>query len=479
MTTKKVQLLEKLELYEKVEIELSKWSPDFKFSEEVSNIVEIGGKIQTYEERDRFLKFAQELIKNTKEEKTENDGKLYLSELIERDKVSFGSNNLILSPVGSGKTEFIKTQIKENDNILLLVSTTSLKDKMVPLDEKLRKVNADRMYSTKNKKLYGKGSHKILVMTYYEFGERVKFSPRFFYNFNKIFCDEIHSLPLYQSYNDSSALLLAIHYLFLKSNQQKFYFTATDEYVRELKSKSTDLFQDIQEFNYLDHPDIKRYTPLSSYEIDGIEQVRSHLQARKESFHYFGYKIFAFCKTIESELRLKKICEEEGFTAQAYWSKNNEEKEMNEQQIVEVEKMISEEKLPDKYDVVIINSSLQEGWNLKDSRVKLAIINTTNETEYVQSLGRIRNDLDILIYKSKEKKSDKLYINFPPELIEVPLDRNMQEQLRKQFNILTDRGTLIGWPKIKEILENQGFIIVNKQMTIDKKRKKVDIVYSR
>ena len=64
-------------------------------------------------------------------------------------------------------------------------------------------------------------------------------------------------------------------------------------------------------------------------------------------------------------------------------------------------------------------------------------------------------------------------------MIEVPLDRNMQETLRKQFNILTDRGTLIGWPKIKEILETQGFIIVNKQMTIDKKRKKVDIVYSK
>ena len=53
----------------------------------------------------------------------------------------------------------------------------------------------------------------------------------------------------------------------------------------------------------------------------------------------------------------------------------------------------------DKYDIIIINSAMQEGWNLYDERVKLAIMNTTNETEYAQSLGRLRRDLDVLVYK--------------------------------------------------------------------------------
>lgn len=231
------------------------------------------------------------------------------------------------------------------------------------------------MYSTKNKKVYGDKSYKILVMTYAEFGENIKYSLSFQEQFDKIFCDEIHSLPLYQSYNDSSSLLLAIHYLFSKNeSQKKFYFTATTEQLDILKNKSKDLFKHISYFDYLSHPDIKRYMPLSSYKIDGIEQVRPHLKARKESFEYFGYKMFAFCKTIEGQKRLKKICEEEGFSAQAYWSVNNEENQMSDEQIKEMEQMILDGKLPDKYDVVIINSALQEGWDLKDERVKLAII---------------------------------------------------------------------------------------------------------
>lgn len=32
---------------------------------------------------------------------------LYLGQIIERDKIEFRSNNLILSPTGSGKTHFI------------------------------------------------------------------------------------------------------------------------------------------------------------------------------------------------------------------------------------------------------------------------------------------------------------------------------------------------------------------------------------
>lgn len=477
MKSKKLELLEKIEFHEKIEIELSKWKSGFRFSDDVAKVV---GEIKNEDNRNTLLKFVQEIIKDFKEKKYKKDGKLYLSEIIKRDNISFGTNNLILSPVGSGKTYFMKTLIEENSHVLLLVSTTSLKNKMVSPDKKIREKNASRMYSTKHKEIYGEGNYKVLVMTYAEFGERVKFSLSFPNQFDKIFCDEIHSLPLYQSYNDSSALLVAIHYLFSKNeNQQKFYFTATNEHIEELKNKSTDILDNIIVFDYLNDKDIKRHIPLSSYKIEGIEQVRPHLKSRKESFEYFGYKIFAFCKTIESQLRLKKICEEEGFSAQAYWSINNEDKKMTKKQIDEANKMLQTERLPDAYDVVIINSSLQEGWDLNDERVKLAIINTLNETEYIQSIGRIRNDLDVLIYKANEKDKNNFYINFPAELIGIPLDTELRNKLCKDFNILTERGTVAGWKRIESILENQGFTIVNKQTMINKKRKRVVIVHAK
>lgn len=473
----KVELFELIESYEKIEFELSKWHPETNLSEEALALI---GSIKSYEDQKKSLNFIRRLIKDLHDKKSKSDGKMYLSEIIKEDNVAFKTNNLILAPVGSGKTHFIKSLIEEGSHVLLLVSTTSLKRKMIPIERSKRKELSNRMYSTKNKEVYGEGTHKILVMTYAEFGERVNSSVIFSKQFDKIFCDEIHSLPLYQNYSKSIPLALAIRELFtVNEKQQKFYFTATTEHLDNLRKNTEGIMDELLIINYLEDERIKRYMPLSSYKIKGIEQVRPHIQSRKESFKYFGYKMFAFCKTIESQLRLKKICEEEGLTAQAYWSVNNEDKVMSEEQIKEMYEMLNSERLPNKYDVVIINSALQEGWDLKDHRVKLAIINTTNETEYTQSLGRIRNDIDILVYKASESEQKDPYIDFPHELLEKPLDVNEKRKLCRKFNITDNNGRLYGWTVIERMLEKQGFTIVSKQIVIDGKRKRVSIVHAK
>lgn len=471
-----MEIFNLIEKYERVELELTKYKIGEKLSEEAMSLV--NNQIDSEEKRLMNIDMIKEFIKNLKDVRSKiDDGKLYLSEIIEKENITFKSNSLILSPVGSGKTNLIKKLINEGENILLLVSTSSLKHKLAPESEEKRKFLKNRMYSSKIKTIYGEGTHKILVMTYAEFGERVKYSNKFPKVFNKIFCDEFHSLPLYQNYNNSPSLLVAIHYLLGKNDeQQKFYFTATSEHLDELKDKAPDLFEEIDVYNFLEHEEIKRYKPNSSYEITGIEQIRSHLRARLEGFKHFKYKIFAFCKTIESQLKLKQMCEEEGFSAQAYWSFNNEDKAMTDEQKDEMLKMIEEEKLPDKYDVVIINSALQEGWDLKDPRVKLAIINTINETEFTQSLGRIRNNIDILIYKVK--KDEFPLVDFPKELIGVEMDTDKKKELVEQLGLKNKHGRIIGWTNISKALESQGFFITQKQIKENGKRKMVSIVHS-
>lgn len=470
-------LINLISKYEKIVLELEKWSPGLQISELVEEEV---GEVESIEKRDIAIKMSLKFIKDLEEKKNESDGKLYLSEIVSLEKPEFTNNNLILSPVGSGKTYFMKTLLKQDDDVLLLVSTTSLKNKFVPVERKRRKQIANRMYSTKNKDIHGENSYKILVMTYAEFGERIKYSDSFAQKFTKIFCDEIHSLPLYQGYNDSPTLLVVMHYLFRKhENQPKYYFTATSEYLDNLKKESYESMQNVTTFNYLNHPKIKRYMPLSSYKIHGVEQVRPHLKARRESFEYFGHKIFAFCKTIDSQLRLKQICEEEGFTAQAYWSTNNDDKKMTEEQIAEAQEMINNERLPDKYDVVIINSALQEGWDLKDERVKLAIMNTVNETEFTQALGRIRKNVDVLVYKVGPQEEVDFYVDFPSELLGKPLDTDKREELRKEFDLRDRQGRLLSWRMIAKSLEKQGFIVSSKQMTLNGSRKRVSIIHSK
>lgn len=469
---KQVELASK---YEKIIIELSEWIPGDKLSKVVTDEV---GEINSSEQKDLALKMIDNFLGEINNK--EKDDKLFLSEIINIEKPTFELNNLILSPVGSGKTHFMKSLIEDGDNILLLVSTSSLKNKFIPTDESKRREIANRFYSTKRKTIHGDSPYKVLVMTYAEFGENIKYTDRFARKFTKIFCDEIHSLPLYQKYNDSATLLVAMHYLFnTHKNQPKYYFTATQEHLDELRKQDEYVMENIKVFNYLNYPNIKKYVPMSSYKIHGIEQTRPHIKARRESIKYFGHKVFAFCKTIESQLRLKQICEEEGLSAEAYWSTNNTDKPMSKKQVEEVEDMITNERLPDEYDVVIINSALQEGWDIKDERVKMAIMNTTNETELVQSLGRLRRNVDVLVYKVNRDEEVDFYINFPHELIEVPLDVDMKDKLREKFDLRDRQGRLVSWKIIENTLEKQGFILVNKQLTIEGKRKRATIVYAR
>lgn len=477
----KLYIMYEIEKYESSIIELEKWDFKSNLSNFTKELIE-ESNIKDEDEKLMFINGIRGVINRLKNIKSVEDGKLYLSEIIAKEKPDFGLNNLILSPTGSGKTSFIKLLAKgaEGKDSLLLVSTTSLKRKLVPIDEKEREHLSNRMYSTKQKKIYGPGEERILVMTYYEFGEKMRYSYDFAKKFSRIFCDEVHSLIAYQSYENSVNLFILMRYLFENHEGQTIYhFTATSEHIDKLRDLSDEIMRDVKIFNYLDNPDIKRYISLSSYKIHGIEQIRSHLIARKESFKYFGYKIFAFCKTIESQKRMKKICEEEGYSAQAYWSVNNEEKPMSDEQKEEMEKMIKEGLLPDKYDVVIINSALQEGWDLKDPRVKLAIINTRNETEHIQALGRIRGDLDVLVYKVSQDEEVDFFIDFPLHLLDKPLDTNMKKELISKFNLRDKQGRLLRWTSISKILEKQGFIIKTKRFNVDNKRKTFTIVTPR
>ena len=139
------------------------------------------------------------------------DEKRYLSEIIKEEKPIFESNNLILSPVGSGKSHLIESMlIPENYNktVLYLTSNTALKDSICPEDSIIRKVLANKgvskgFYTSENKNRFGDVPYKVHVMTYSEFGQRVvNPNSKLLKNVELIFCDEIHSLPKYFEYEN-------------------------------------------------------------------------------------------------------------------------------------------------------------------------------------------------------------------------------------------------------------------------------------
>lgn len=478
MKNKKIECMNRIEELEEIILELEEWD----FSKELSFKAEkLVGKIVDFNQRDAMIKLLKDLKETTKLAKHANDdNKLYLTQIIEQENPEFGSNNLILSPVGSGKTTLIKDILikDQTGKILMLVSNTTLKNAICPDDDELRKENGHRMYTTQNKKKYGEENYEIHVMSYAEFGNRIKINNDFVENVVQIYCDEIHSLPSYQQIEDSAGLSHAIKYLFDKhEDKQIFYFTATRENLDSLNSRHPDIFRHVKTFDYLSHPEIKQYMALSEYKINHLDQIRPHLKARLKSFNYFGYKGLAFSRTIAGQKKIERIALEEGFKPLILWSVNNEELQLNEEQIKAREYILKYCEIPSPYNLLIINSAMQEGWNLHDNSIKLAIMNTTKETEKVQALGRHRNDIDILLYRVNQKNSeDKLELNLKDNFLNTPLTVEDKEILCNELAIINSVGKLTKWRAIKTMLINQNYKVEDMTKVIDGKRTRISII---
>lgn len=414
-----------------------------------------------------------------------DDHKLFLSEIISREKTQFISNNLILAPVGSGKTTLIESLIESQEGrILMLVSNRFLKESTCPSDSALKKARAKEgksqmMFTTNNDSVFGDKNYTIHVMTYAEFGSRIQKDNNFIKEnkFVQIHCDEVHSLPEYKKINNSEPLIHAIKYLFSKhENQQIFYYTATRENLDSLGAGLPGTFKDVKVYNFLIHPDIKKYMALSEYKINHIEQIRPHLKARLENFDYFGHKGLAFNRTIGGLKVIEKILIEEGYKPLILWSDNNKLYPLSKMQLEAREELIITNKIPAPYNFLVINSSMREGWDLKDPKLKLAIMNTTNSTDKIQALGRIRKDIDVLLYRANETLNGKLEIEISDKFLNGPLTAQMKKALCAEINYVNKTGKVSQWVTIKPMLEKSVYSVEETRSTVDGKRVKVSII---
>ena len=264
---------------------------------------------------------SQEEREREKIKRKEKYSRKYLSEIIEEEKPKFKNNNLILAPVGSGKSHLIENMLIPNNydkKIIYLTSNTALKDSVCPNDNETRNALADKgvslgFFTSGNKKKIGNVPYSVHVMTYSEFGERIHHpNEEIVEDVKIIFCDEIHSLPKYFEYDNSYKLGMALNWLLKRHENIKiFYFTATEDSIVNLEDKRPGYFDNVTIFNYLNHPQIRKYVANSTHYITHIAQLREHLRAKKEAFDYFGYKSLAFTRLI-SEQKKKKLLRKKG-----------------------------------------------------------------------------------------------------------------------------------------------------------------------
>lgn len=419
-------------------------------------------------------------------ERDELRKKLHLGEIIELEKPEFLSNNLILAPVGSGKSYLIEnTLIPKNYNkkILYLTSNTALKDSLCPNDNEIRKALADKeesvcFYTSENETKYGDRDYSVHVMTYSEFGGRVTPPHQTFTDdIELIFCDEIHSLPKYFNYDKSYRLALALNWLLRKyENKQIFYFTATKDSIDSLEKRTPGFFNLVKTFDYLDHPQIRKYIANSTYYINHIDQLKPHLKAKLESFNYHGYKGLAFTSKINEQSKIEEIAKEEGFVPITLWSINNKDKPMSEEQLKVRDFILNTGHIPEPYNILIINGAMQEGWNLYDEKVTLAILDTVDITEQIQAVGRIRKDIDFVIKKTQNEKLTDVDIKLDEKYLNRSLTSEDKNSLCNEMNIFDNNGRLRKWPTLKEFIIKSGYKVEDKLETINDKRTRISII---
>lgn len=425
-------------------------------------------------ERDEILERRKELEK-----------KLYLSEIILKEKPDFSNKNLILAPVGSGKSHLIeKVLIPKgySKKILYLVSNTALKDSVCPpssedREELARNGQSEKFYTTKNKETFGNKSYKVHVMTYFEFGEKI-FSPNqtFTEDVDLIFCDEIHSLPVYYSYDKSMTLMRVMMWLLEpRPSKRIYFFTATKDKVDEFEKKNPGFFNKVKVFDYMNYPNIRKYIARSTYYITNLDQLKPHLKAKKEYFDYTNSKILSYTRKIEDQKKIKRIAEEEGYKPIILWSINNDD-EMDEEQLKVRSVVLKTGLIPEPYNFLIINSSMQEGWNLRDPLVELAILNTTDKTEQIQSLGRIRKDIELVIKRDEMRNTLEENIELEEFYLNRELSTEERSLLCEELNILDQKGRLRKWNSVKIFLKNSGYEIEEKFSTASGKKARVGII---
>lgn len=390
----------------------------------------------------------------------------WLGEIIEKEEIKFGSNNLILSPVGSGKTYFIRHGLKFDKMALMLVSNSFLKDMIA---------SEDNTITTQDRVLKGNDGNKLYVMTYAEFGGRIRVNNDFAEKFTHIFCDEIHSLPQFRGYSGSEELSHAIKYLFDKNEgQQIFYFTATSEQLEILVRDRKGQMRDVETYDFRDRDDIIKYYDFNIKKFRNFTELEMLLRDFHKDFTTAKRKGLVYCKRIVEMENMADMLEGLGYRVLLLWSVNNEDKPLSEEQLLARQELIDTNKIPEGYDFLIINSAMREGWDLNDDSVDIVILNTTNKTDKIQARGRARKDIHYLIERVNEE--DEVKIVLSSVWLNNPLTTAQKNELVNELNIIDFKGVQRKWRGIKTDLEKSGYKIKDMTLRINKKRTRVSVI---
>lgn len=376
-------------------------------------------------------------------------GTKYLGELLDEGKFELFKHKreLLIAPIGSGKTHMIISKAHLFDNVLYLCDTNALKEQV---KNDLKEANITNVHV----KTYAAVTQKT----------RLDFKNAYIKSFDLVVCDEIHNLVKYSAF--SGSLEYAIRLLFndndFEYNGKILMMTATPQYIENLQQRHPQI-NTYHTINLMNDPEIHRLTTFEFDTIKHYSQIEHVLRKIRDNKEFeYGTKVLIYTSQVKTMLRIQEIMFNLELDSTVIHSMNHD-REMS-KETLERRKKILEEGIFEG-DVLIINSSMETGINLKAcNNFKYVIVNSSNIVEITQSRGRVRDDIKCLYTRIDEDRP----FSFIDDYIGVEL---IKEDFMALFKDLKDKdNNSWGIRRIKKQLNECGYEISHVNKSVKGKR---------
>ena len=310
-------------------------------------------------------------------------------------------------------------------------------------------------------------------MSYLEFGSRTLINNDFIKGISKIFCDNSYHIFEYNLYSNSIEISIGFMTLLRECqdiNIQVFYFTSNDEHFIAFEKKYPKSLRDMEIFNYLDYSNLKSHDVVSKYEIKEFEEMKSHIDFNKKVNP--NHKYLAVNRTIKGQKELETIAIEAGLNPLMLWSLHNDDKglQMTKKQIEAREYILINKEMPEPYDFLIVNDTMLEDFYLLNDSFNVVIVNVDNETDKTQIISKLKNSIDILLYRIFVEKNTDIIISLSDEYLDTQLTTKMREKLCYDLKIINKSGKIAQWAVIKRLLLAQNYTLEEGYLKVDDKR---------
>lgn len=404
------------------------------------------------------------------ERETHPEKKYYVSDAIDMTELEGGKLNLIYSPPGTGKTTFIKGELKrysENfpHRLLYLAPQVSLVEQF-KREGRLRKGYLPNGRYYLDRELDG-----IAAMTYAAFGSRINsakqsglYSSEEWWEHDSVICLDELSQAVHQSFypgEDENSTALALKEL-LKRVEDESNVVVT---LSATPKAALDyfVFWNSAPFKVIKSTfGLKGYRNQKEIEFSDIDNLLDSISPQAKGLIY--------TKQIKQVNEIVEQLRSRGIRAMGIWSLHAKDFPMDKEQREVRDHLIKTESYPDDLQVLVINAAYETGININPSKTKLeyVIVNNSNQEVITQARGRYRGDIETLYKRASGGDGVERYID--PDIVEpylgIKLYRKAKDKLRQELGFKDDHGRLMGWKKTSNQLQREYLVIDGKKDSI-------------